>query len=122
MASEYGYTTVAAVEGFTGLDYSVIHAGFINSAIEAKITVAEKMVNAHMGVNGAQSDITDGIEVATIMITAMLLDENLNVLGYHAETEKATKDLLGMDIHQVLEHFTHDGIGIHSVPMSGADE
>ncbi len=122
MVSEYEYTTLAAVEAFTAIDYSAVDStAFTAVNIDAKITIAEKMINAHLGVTGAQT-VTDGIETATILIAAILLDENMNVLGYHREDEIATKDTLGMNVHQILEHFLKDtGVGVDAIPMSGAN-
>ncbi len=122
MASDYEYTTLAAVEEFTAIDYSAVDStAFTAVNIDAKISIAEKMINAHMGKTGAQT-VTDGIEICTILITAILLDENMNVLGYHREDEVATKDSLGMNIHQILDHFLKDtNVGVDAIPMSGAN-
>ncbi len=122
MVSEYGYTTLEAIENFTAIDYSAVDStAFTAPKIDAKITMAEKMVNSHMGLNGAQT-VTDGIEVATILITAILLDENMNVLGYHREDELSTKETLGLSIHGILETFCcSTDVGVDSIPMSGAN-
>ncbi len=123
MVSEYGYTDLATVEAYTGIDYSAIDStAFTAVLIDAKISIAEKMVNGHNGVNGAISTITDGIKVATTVIAAILLDEALNVLGYHGEDERRIVASIGMNIHQVLEEFCcNTEVGVDAIPMNGAN-
>lgn len=121
--SVFGYATLANVEAFTGIDYSVVDAtAFSDSNVEYKISMAEYMINAHYGTSTAQT-VTNGITMATIMITAILLDENMRHLGYHEEAEHSIGDVLGMDIHMIITHYlveTEDGF-VDSIPMSGAN-
>jgi len=118
--SEYSYATTANVEDFTGIDYSAIHATkFTDVKIEAKITIAEKMVNSYLGVDGAQT-ITDGIEACTIIIAAKILHLNLIELGFHNKDEH-TLELVDMSISAILRMFLGTDVGVDAIPMSGAD-
>ena len=118
--SEYSYATVANIEAFTGIDYSVIHATkFTDVNIEKKITIAEKMINSYLGKDGAQT-ITDGIEAATIIISAKILNNNLIDLGFH-DKEEHSLDIIEMSIGSILRMFLGYDAGVDAIPMSGAD-
>ena len=122
MASEYAYTTISGIENLTGIDYSTVDSVRLSDThVEAKITLAEKMVIAYLGVSSAET-VTDGVELATIMITAKLLHANLIGLGYR-EFEQDGLDYVKMSITDILEHFlieTQDDF-VESIPMSGAN-
>ena len=122
MASVYGYATLANVEAFTGIDYSTVDStAFSDANVEYTISIAEYMINAHMGATGAQT-ITDGVTITTVMIAALLMDNKMQHLGYHGE-EGHIKELIGMDIHQILTHFLGDvNVGVDAIPMSGAND
>ena len=120
MASEYAYTTLANVENYTGLDYSSIDATALADAkIDAKITMAEKILNGYLGAD-EDLEITDGMEVATIIISAKLIHQSMNQMGYFVETEAP---LLELTIKEILEMFCNwdSQISVDCVPMSGAD-
>ena len=121
MASVYGYCTLANLEAFTGIDYTTVDStAFSDANVEYTISIAEYMVNAHMGATGAQT-ITDGVTITTVMIAALLMDSKMQHLGYHGE-EGHIKELIGMNLHQILTHFLDDvSIGVDAIPMSGAN-
>ena len=118
--SEYNYTTVAKIEGFTGVDYSTKHATkFTDVLIEGKITIAEKMINSYLGKDGAQT-VTDGIEMCAIIITAKILNNNLIELGIY-DKEEHTLEIIDMSILSILRMFLGYDAGVDAIPMSGAD-
>ena len=118
--SEYSYATVAQLEAFTGIDYSVLHAtNFTDVKIEAKITMAERMVNAFLGVHGAVT-ITDGVIMATIIIAAKILHNNVVKLGLFDKEEDQT-EMIDMSIPAILRLFLRPDVGVDAIPMSGAD-
>ena len=118
--SEYGYATVANIEAFTGIDYSTKHdTKFTDILIEAKITIAEKMINSYLGVDGAQT-INDGIEACTIIIAAKILNNSLIEIGIHGK-EEHTLEIIDMSISSILRMFLKTDVGVDAIPMSGAD-
>ena len=120
MASTYSYTTLATIENLTGLDYSAINSTtFADAKVESIITIAERMVNGYLGVSTAQT-VTDGIKVATILITVKLLAGRLMEMGYQKEAEHTTQ-LIDMSIKEILETFVDADVGIDAIPMSGAN-
>ena len=121
MASDHAYTTLAAVENYTGIDYSVVDATALSDIrVDAVISLAETIINGYLG----QSDIltvTDGITTAAIIISAKLLDGKMELLGYNLEghtpmdlIELSIKDILTMFLHETEDSF------VESIPMSGA--
>ena len=121
MASDHAYTTLAAVENYTGIDYSVVDATALSDIrVDAVISLAETIINGYLG----QSDIltvTDGITTAAIIISAKLLDGKMELLGYNLEghtpmdlIELSIKDILIMFLHETEDSF------VESIPMSGA--
>ena len=119
MASIYEYAALADVEAYTGLDYSVINAQFTQVNVDAKISIAERMVNGYLGKDGAQT-ITDGIKAATIMIAAKILHLNLADLGFHGD-EEHTQEIVDMSVQSILRMFLGYDAGVDAIPMSGAD-
>ena len=120
--SVYSYATLANIEDFTGIDYSTVDATALSDTrVEKKITIAERLINAYLGVTSAQT-VTDGIKTCTVIIAAKLLDDNLKHLGYHGEAEHAVSDILNMSIKEMLSTFlseAEDGF-VASIPMTGA--
>ena len=114
--SEYGYITGDELEAFSGIDYSANNAVYTEAVVMAKVTIAEKMINGHLGVTGAQT-ITDGIEAATIMIAAHLMAISMEV---HA-TNSPVSDRQIIDIRTILSMFLGYDAGVDAIPMSGAD-
>lgn len=118
--SEYSYATVANIEAFTGIDYSTKHATkFTDVLIEAKITIAEKMINSYLGKDGALT-ITDGIEACTIIIAAKILHNSLIEIGIH-DKEEHSLEIIEMSIGSILRMFLGYDAGVDAIPMSGAD-
>ena len=104
MVSEHEYAALADVENFTGIDYSAINATkFTQTTIDAKITIAEYMVNGYL-VTSADQTTTDGIKAATIIITAKILHNNLIELGVH-DKEEHTLEIIDMSIPTILRMF-----------------
>ena len=120
MVSTYGYAALADIENFTGIDYSAINATkFTQVTIDAKISIAEKMVNGYLGVSSDQTT-TDGIFTATVVITAKILHNNLIELGVHGK-EEHTLEIIDMSIPAILRMFLGYDAGVDAIPMSGAD-
>ena len=122
MASTYGYATLADVENYTGIDYSTVDSvALADGKSEKKITIAERIINAYLGVTTGQT-VTDGIKSCTIILAAHFLHQNLIVLGYDEGEGGHSDDLLGMKIPDILTMFldeTADSF-VESIPMSGA--
>ena len=121
MASEHAYTDIAGVENLTGIDYSTVDSvRLADGKVEAKITLAEQIINAYLGTSSAET-ITDGITLCTIMISAKLLHNNLIALGYR-EFEQQSLDYMNMSIKEILAEYlieTADDF-VESIPMTGA--
>jgi len=120
MVSTYEYCALADVEAFTGIDYSTLHATkFTAALIDAKITIAERMINAYLGVTVAQTK-TDGIISAAIIISAKILHGAVLELGVHGELEHAA-ELIDMSVPAILRMFLTTDIGVDAIPMSAGD-
>ncbi|GAG31106.1 unnamed protein product [marine sediment metagenome] len=120
MVSVYQYAALADVEAFTGIDYSAINSTkFTAALVDAKITLAERMVNGYMGVTVDQTT-TDGIKMATIIIAAKILHNNLIELGFHGKDEH-NLEIIDMSIPSILRLFLSYDAGVDAIPMSGAD-
>lgn len=76
--SVYGYITGDNLEAYTGIDYSANSAIYTEAVVMAKVTIAERMVNAYLGVSTGQT-ITDGVITSTIMITAHLMSMDMQI-------------------------------------------
>ena len=118
--STYGYITGDELEDFTGIDYSTIHATkFAEAKVMGKVSIAEKMINSYLGATGAQT-VTDGIEAATLVISAKILHQSLIGLGFH-DKEEHRLELVDMSIRSILRLFLGYDAGVDAIPMSGAD-
>jgi hypothetical protein len=118
--SDYGYITGDELEAYSGIDYSAVHATkFSEALVMGKVTIAEKMINAYLGVDGAQT-ITDGIEACTLIISAKILHQNLIGIGFHDKDEHKL-ELVDMSISAILRMFLRTDVGVDAIPMSGAD-
>lgn len=121
MASVYGYITLGNLENYTGIDYSAIDAvAFTDVKIEKKITDAERLINAYLGVSTAQTK-TDSIIICTMLISAKICHDAIMALGYHEGIEHMQDDLLNMTIPKILDFFLNNEVGVDSIPMSGAN-
>jgi len=122
MASVYGYITLGNLENYTGLDYSTIDSvALADVKIEKKITDAERMVNAYLGVSAGVTK-TDAVIITTMMLSAKICHNSVISLGYLEGTETEHDELLGMSIKQILDTFLggSKNVMIDSIPMSGA--
>lgn len=117
--SEYSYATVTNIEAFTGINYETLHASFTDIVVEAKITMAERMVNGYLGVDGAVT-ATDGVIMATIIIAAKILRNNITALGVYGNEEQQI-EIITMSIPAILRTFLQTDVGVDAIPMSGAD-
>ena len=118
MVSTYQYITLANLEDKSGIDYSVVDAtAFTDTKVEAVITIAERMVNAYLGVSTGQTK-TDGVITATILISERMMHDNMVALGYTKE------DAVRFDtyIDSIMEKWLKgdQDVMIDSIPMSGA--
>lgn len=116
--SVYQYITGDDLENYTGIDYDANNAIYTEAVVMAKVTVAERMVNAYLGVSSAQTK-TDGVKVATIIIAAHLLAISMQ---YQATNNPITdKYIINIKNHLGF-WLNNDGtIGVDAIPMSGAD-
>jgi hypothetical protein len=77
MASTYGYITVANLEAYESTDYGNISTTLYSDAnVEAKITIAERIVNGLIGTTYTGT-IPDRIVAATTIIAAQLMRNTL---------------------------------------------
>lgn len=124
-ASLYAYTTLADVEAFTGIDYSGVDSvAFSDTNVNKTIAIAERMVNAFLGITDstAASTITDGITMATIILSAKWMRNKMNELGYGTEGLKPNEnDLVNMNERAILAFFlsNDESTGIDNIPMNG---
>ena len=122
MASVYAYATLAKVENYTGIDYSAVDSVRLSDThVEKKITMAERMINAYLGVSTAQT-VTDSIIVCTIILAAKTLHDVLIELGYHNVEHTSSGPLyLNMTEAQILDFFLNNDCVVSSIPMTGAN-
>ena len=122
MASVYGYLTLANLELFTGIDYSVVNATALADAnVEMNITTAEELINGFLGVSTAQT-VTSAISSSTKLLSGWLLNSLMESLGYSNEKPNPIFLLSWVDIVALVKGILagdQDTI-IDSIPMSGA--
>ena len=122
MASVYGYLTLANLEVFTGIDYSVVNATALADAnVEMNITTAEELINGFLGVSTAQT-VTSAISSSTKLLSGWLLNSLMESLGYSNEKPNPIFLLSWVDIVALVKGILagdQDTI-IDSIPMSGA--
>jgi len=123
MVSTYGYLTLANLEKFTGLDYSVVHPTALADAnVEMNITTAEELVNGFLGVSTAQT-ITNAITVATKFISGWLLNALMDSIGEGVESPNPIFQLSWnqlLDVVRIILAGDAD-VMVKTVPMSGAE-
>lgn len=85
MVSEYEYITVAELEAYTAIDYSVIDASFTNTVIEAQISIAERTANDLAGTSYATAP--DDVVAATYLMAKRLMNNLIIEFGYGSEGE-----------------------------------
>ena len=123
MASTYAYATLADIENFTGIDYSAVDStAFSDVRVDATITMAERMVNAYLGITDKTADTTtDAMIMATIIITAKLMNEKMINLGYALE-EETTNEFIKMTYNSILRNFLYQNEDcVDNIPMNGAN-
>ena len=122
MVSVYGYLTLANLELFTGIDYSVVNATALADAnVEMNITTAEELINGFLGVSTAQT-VTSAISSSTKLLSGWLLNSLMESLGYSNEKPNPIFLLSWVDIVALVKGILagdQDTI-IDSIPMSGA--
>ena len=118
--SDYDYITEAQLMNFMGgVTFTSIDAEYDEAMTAQIISAAEMMVHAYIGVSGtAVGTITDGIKLATLIISADLMQNVMfhkgQVLDKDIYSELKTnviKDLLKGD----------SDVGVDTIPMSGAN-
>ena len=116
--SIYSYLTVTELEAYTGIDYEANNTTYTDLVVEAKITIAERMVNAYLGVSTGQT-VTDGVKVATMIIAAHLMATDMEVQA----TNSPISDRYIINIKSLLGFWLDNdqSIGVDAIPMSGAD-
>lgn len=109
MTSEYGYTTVAGLETFTGRDYSAINASYTDSVIEAQISTAENIINGYCG--QSWTTIPAVITTATKIIAGRLMTNMLIRDGYmdRANPDKPEYSLLTSEVKALLDPYRDEG-------------
>lgn len=118
--STYGYITGDELEAFTSVDYSTLNATVFSEAnVMAKVSIAERMVHAYLGVSSAQT-ATDGIKTAVMLISARILNDSMIKSGNL--TAENQEQPFSIYIDTIMEKWlTGDsGVTIDSIPMSGA--
>ncbi len=122
MVSVYGYLTLANLELFTGIDYSVVNPTALADAnVEMNITTAEELINGFLGVSTAQT-VTSAISSSTKLLSGWLLNSLMESLGYSNEKVNPIFLLSWVDIVVLVKGILagdQDTI-IDSIPMSGA--
>lgn len=116
MASLYGYITVANLEAYTGIDYETTSATYDNTFVEATISIAERAVNT-MCIE-APSSTTDGVYVATIILSERLMRNVMVIDGYAEESPDSIIAFFDKLIEVVLKNDVYSPT--FSIPMSGA--
>jgi hypothetical protein len=121
MASDHAYTTLAAIENYTGIDWSAVDSvAFTDARVDATISLAETIINGYLGQSSILT-VTDGITTATILITSKLLHGKAKVLGYQLD-DYTPLDLIELSIKDILKMFLHEteDAFVESIPMTGA--
>jgi hypothetical protein len=122
MASDHAYTALAAIENFTGIDWSAVDSvAFSDARVDATISLAETIINGYLGQSSILT-VTDGITTSAILITAKLLHDKAKVLGYQLEGYTSS-DVVQLSVPEILKMFLHEteDAFVDSIPMSGAN-
>lgn len=121
MASTYEYLTLANLEKFTGIDYSTVNStAFADANVEMIITTAEELINGLLGVSTAQT-VTNAITISTKFLSAWLMNQNMEDLGYGTENTNPIYELSWKEIIELVKTFLNSDVGVDTIPMSGAD-
>lgn len=108
MASEYGYTTLAALENYAKVDYSTIDSvAFSDSRVESTITDAEYFINTYVGTTFTDT-IPDGIKLTAKMIAKIYLNNFMieHRIGAFKDEQGVIVDILEQDdIISILEQY-----------------
>ena len=85
MVSVFQYITVAQLEAYSGIDYSVLDATFTNTIIDTQISIAEYLVNdiKRQSYTSAPGDVV----AATYLLSKILMNNMMIEFGYGAEGE-----------------------------------
>jgi len=121
MASTYEYTNVEELENKTAKNYHATDSRFTDEVIEQNITEAEKLVNSICG-ESFSDPIPDAVNVATLKIAAVLMDNLLIAHGYGNEGETRHPVLNIVEIKEILQEYVSDQEDlVFSIPMQGID-
>jgi len=115
--SLYKYITVANLEAYTGINYETTDVGYTDVFVEANITVAERSVNS-MCVE-APASATDGVIVATLILSERLMRNVMVVDGYAEEMPQTIIAFFDYLIETVLAPNIYSPAG--NVPSQGID-
>ena len=102
MVSEYEYITVAELEAYTGVDYSVVNAKYTGTYIDAQISIAERFINTQLP--GTTPTATDGVIGATYLLSKRLMLNSMIADG-HREPELAATTRF---IDELITKFLHE--------------
>lgn len=118
MASTYEYCTLTELEAFAGIDYSSIDGTkYADANVEAKITLAERVVNAKTTPSGgSHSTVSDSVKTATIIMSMRIMNNTLIEDGYWEGTPVQVLDVMVMDL---LSSEIYSPIDL--IPMQGVD-
>ena len=116
--SDYDYITEAQLMNFMGgVTFTSIDAEYDEAMTAQIISAAEMMVHAYIGVSGtAVGTITDGIKLATLIISADLMQ---NVMFHKGQV--LDKDIYSeLKINVIKDLLKGDSdVGVDTIPMSG---
>ena len=115
--SLYGYITTAELEAYTGIDYETTSATYTDIFVEANITIAERSVNS-MCIE-APSSATDGVIVATLILSERLMRNVMVVDGYAEEMPQTIIAFFDYLINLILAKDVYSPAG--NVPSQGID-
>jgi hypothetical protein len=118
MASQYGIITLANLEAYAGIDYSAINATkYADASVEAKITLAERMVVSKTRVAWSSSTATAGVIFVVTDLSMRLMHNLLKIDGYRRENDMLPTWDPQYDIH--LASSIADPVDL--IPMQGLD-
>lgn len=118
MASEYGYITVANLESFMACTFDAIDAGYTDSVVEMRISMAERFVNSicHQSFSGT---IPDAVVMATTIMAERLMLSLMKSDHPESFNEQPDKDFFDQLINLALEDEKYSPVS--SIPMQGLD-
>ena len=116
--SVYQYITGDDLEAYTGIDYSANNGIYTEAVVMAKVTIAERMINAYLGVSTAQTK-TDGVIVAATIVAAHLMAVDMEIQATNSPV--SDRYIINVKTHLGFWLNPDQSIGVDAIPMSGAD-